>query len=50
VLSLIIKLIAWAVGEHLFKRRRAIRLAAKRASTTPPDSQRIDTVIPGGAA
>ncbi|MDR5740682.1 MULTISPECIES: amino acid ABC transporter permease [unclassified Caballeronia] len=49
-LSLLIKLIAWAIGEHVFKRRRAIRLAAKRAGKTPPDPQRIDTVIPGGAA
>src|SRR6201991_1016461 len=30
ILSLIIKLIAWAVGEHLFKRRRIVRREAAR--------------------
>ncbi|CDY77101.1 polar amino acid ABC transporter, inner membrane subunit [Caballeronia glathei] len=49
-LSLLIKLIAWAVGEHVFKRRRVIRLAARRAGKAPSDTARIDTVIPGGAA
>jgi polar amino acid transport system permease protein len=49
-LSLLIKLITWIVGEYAFKRRRAIRLAAKRAGKAPPDPGRIDTVIPGGAA
>jgi polar amino acid transport system permease protein len=49
-LSLLIKLIAWAIGEYAFKRRRVIRLAARRAGKPAPDSARIDNVLPGGAA
>src|SRR5471030_2721039 len=49
-LSLLIKLIAWAVGEVAFKRRRVMRQAAERAGKPVPDQGRIDTVIPGGAA
>ena len=49
-LSLLIKLVAWAVGEVAFKRRRVLRQAAERAGKPASDEGRIDTVIPGGAA
>lgn len=50
VLSLLIKLIAWAVGERVFKRKRTMRLAAERAGKRVPDKAAIDTILPGGAA
>jgi len=49
-LSLLIKLVAWAVGEYAFKRRRVLRLAAARAGKSAPDSRRLEAVIKGGAA
>ncbi len=49
-LSLLIKLVAWAVGEVMFKRQRVLRRAAQRAGKLTPTEGRIDTVIPGRAA
>jgi polar amino acid transport system permease protein len=50
VLSIMIKIASWALGEYIFKRKRVIRQAAERAGKRPADKARIDTVIPGGAS
>lgn len=50
ILSLLIKLVAWAVGEYVFKRRRVIRRAAARSGKLPPERPRLDSIIKGGAA
>jgi polar amino acid transport system permease protein len=52
-LTVIIKLVAWALGEYVFKRRRVLRRAAARAGQPPPGAPRIDTadtIVKGGAA
>jgi polar amino acid transport system permease protein len=50
VLSLLIKLLAWVVGEYAFKRRRAIRLAAAQAGKSPPKRASVSAAIKRGAA
>ncbi|OZI60130.1 amino acid ABC transporter permease [Bordetella genomosp. 11] len=50
ILSLLIKLLAWAVGEYAFKRRRAIRLAAVRAGKAPPARASVSAAIKREAA
>ena len=50
ILSVLIKLAAWGVGEIVFKRKRTIRLAALAAGKPLPKPAAIDTVLPGGAA
>ncbi|AOB30911.1 ABC transporter permease [Bordetella sp. H567] len=50
VLSLLIKLLAWVVGEYAFKRRRAIRRAAAQAGKPPPKRASVSAAIKRGAA
>ncbi|ARP81274.1 ABC transporter permease [Bordetella genomosp. 8] len=49
-LSLLIKLLAWAVGEYAFKRRRVIRRAAARAGKAAPRRASVSAAIKRGAA
>lgn len=49
-LSLIIKLAAWALGEHFFKRRRVLRRAAAQAGKKKPQTARPAAVTLGGSA
>lgn len=49
-LSLLIKLIAWAIGEYAFKRRRVIRRAAVQAGKPVPKRAGLDSAIKRGVA
>jgi polar amino acid transport system permease protein len=49
-LSLLIKLLAWAVGEYAFKRRRTIRRAAVLAGKPAPKAPSVSSAIKRGAA
>ncbi|OZI23897.1 ABC transporter permease [Bordetella genomosp. 9] len=49
-LSLLIKLLAWAVGEYAFKRRRVIRRAAAQAGKAAPGRAGVSAAIKRGAA
>jgi polar amino acid transport system permease protein len=49
LLSLLVKLLAWGVGEYAFKRRRVVRRAAARAGQ-PLDKTSLGSVAKGGAA
>ncbi|ANN66644.1 amino acid ABC transporter permease [Bordetella bronchialis] len=50
LLSLMIKLLAWAVGEYAFKRRRVIRRAAAQAGKAAPKRASVAAAIKRGAA
>jgi polar amino acid transport system permease protein len=50
LLSLLIKLVAWALGEYLFKRRRVVRRDAARAGKKLPDVALAALTGHGGAA
>ncbi len=50
VLSLFIKLLSWAGGEYLFRRRRVLRKAAKQAGKKLPRSAAADIAGHGGMA
>jgi polar amino acid transport system permease protein len=50
VLSLLIKILAWAVGEILFKRRRTIRRAAALAGKPAPKMSGVSSSMKRGAA
>ncbi|HTK01150.1 MAG TPA: amino acid ABC transporter permease [Bordetella sp.] len=50
ILSLLIKLLAWVVGEYAFKRRRAIRRAAAQAGKAAPKRASVSAAIKRGAA
>jgi len=49
-LSLLIKLVAWALGEYLFKRRRIVRRDAARSGKKLPDATLAALTRHGGAA
>lgn len=48
-LSLLIKLVAWALGEMIFKRKRVIRRAAARAGKPLPKT-RVSPIVKSGVA
>lgn len=48
LLSLLIKLVAWAAGEYAFKRRRVLRRAAASTGTHLAEPSALDAVIKGG--
>ncbi len=50
ILSLLIKLVAWALGEYFFKRRRVLRRAAAQASKNKPSPPNAAAVTLGGGA
>jgi polar amino acid transport system permease protein len=54
VLSLFIKLVTWALGEYMFRRRRVIRRAAAQAGKVQPvvvaDTSTAAVAVHGGAA
>jgi polar amino acid transport system permease protein len=49
VLSLLIKLVTWALGEYMFRRRRVVRRAAAQAGKAQPAAAAA-VAIHGGAA
>ena len=48
-LSLLIKLVAWGLGEYFFKRRRVLRRAAAQAGKTKPQIHPAAATLGGGA-
>jgi len=50
VLSLFIKLVTWALGEYLFRRRRVVRRAAAQAGKMQPAAATAAVAVHGGAA
>ncbi|MDM0088756.1 MULTISPECIES: amino acid ABC transporter permease [unclassified Variovorax] len=50
VLSLFIKLLTWALGEYLFRRRRVVRRAAAQAGKFQPAGSTATVAVHGGAA
>ena len=50
VLSLFIKLVTWALGEYMFRRRRVVRRAAAQAGKVQPAASTAAVAIHGGAA